>query len=75
MIIESCWVLGFVCVSFFPLLPPAESTGGCFLPSASSSEGDNFCWVLLGNASSQGSAWSITGIQGTRAGKAAGDGQ
>lgn len=75
MIIESCWVLGFVCVSFLSPLPTAESTGGCFLPSASSSEGDNMSLVLLGNPSSQGCAQSITWHPGARVGKSGGDGQ
>lgn len=75
MIIESCWVLGFVCVSFFPpslLLSQQEVVFYLLLPPVKVTTSVGFCWVMQAARAVPGAS---PGTQGTRAGKAAGDGQ
>lgn len=74
MIIESCWVLGFVCVSFFfcPLLSQQEVVFYLLLPPVKVTISVQFCWVIQAVRTVPGAS---SGTQGARAGKSGGDGQ
>lgn len=73
MIIESCWVLGFVCVSFF--LPPLSQQEVVFyllLPPVKVTTSVQFFWVMQ---AVRAVPRASPGTQGTRVAKAGGDGQ